>query len=318
MQTNKMAYNLTYKQIQIFLQVVETENLTEAANLLHLTQPAVTKQIKSLEMDVGKKLFYFNGRKSLLTAEGESFLPYAREIQASFKKLLYHLSHENKDYKLNLVVSPIYDEWIIQILKQVKKSHPKLNYNINFTTLDYTALYERYDGDLIIASRDILDKKYYNEKVCNLENSLVCSSDNHELLNNLNIDNIFKQTFITLKLQSLLYEQTIKSVPKNTDISIFSNAQVAKKAIVANLGIGWLPDFILQKEIKDGRLIRIADALKAKGASANDLQKVTMKGFTAYLAYHLDKPINKVMREFIQALFELSTSANLNLSKANI
>ena len=313
-----MAYNLTYKQIQFFLQIVETENLTEASTLLHLTQPAVTKQIKSLEAEVGTKLFYFNGRKSLLTAEGEKFLPYAREIQGSFKKLLNHLSTEHKDHKLNLVVSPIYDEWIIQILKQVKKCYPKLSYNINFTTLDYTTLYERFDGDLIISARDISDKKYYNEKVCNLENSLVCSGENIDLLNNLNLDNIFKQTFITLKLQSLLYEQTIKSVPKNTDISIFSNAQVAKKAIVANLGIGWLPDFILQKEIKDGRLIRLFDALKAKGATAEELQKISMKGFTAYLAYHEDKPITAVMRQFIQALFGLSKTANLVTSQADV
>ncbi|MFZ9036175.1 MAG: LysR family transcriptional regulator [Francisellaceae bacterium] len=45
-----MPYNLNYKQIQTFLQIVETHNLTEAANILYLTQPAVTKQIKSLEL----------------------------------------------------------------------------------------------------------------------------------------------------------------------------------------------------------------------------------------------------------------------------
>ncbi|MBK2124503.1 LysR family transcriptional regulator, partial [Fangia hongkongensis] len=79
-----MPYNLTYKHVQIFLQIVETHNITAAANALYLTQPAVTKQIKSLESEVGKKLFYFDGKTTQLTVDGEKFLPYARDIQRSF------------------------------------------------------------------------------------------------------------------------------------------------------------------------------------------------------------------------------------------
>ncbi|WP_119344561.1 LysR family transcriptional regulator [Facilibium subflavum] len=308
-----MAYNLTYKHVQIFLQVVELKSITAAANRLYLTQPAVTKQLKSLEAEVGKKLFYFDGKNTKLTVDGENFLPYAKKIQGAFSHLFTYLSNENKDYQLNLIVSPIFDEWVIQILKSVKQRYPKLNYNINFTTLEYTDFYERFNGDLIIASTPVKEKKYYCEEVGKIRCILVASSENKSLIDNPTLENILSQTFITPKVGSILHEFTLKKISKTTPLSIFSNAQVAKKAVIANLGIGWLPEFMVEKELKSGQLVSTRELFLKHENRSNEPKSIIIEGLSTYLAYSYDKPINKVMREFMQALMSISSLHNKEL-----
>lgn len=70
-------------KICAFLTVVDEGSFTAAARHLGLTQPAISAQIASLEASLGFPLFQ-RGRSLLLTPEGESFLPYARRIQAAY------------------------------------------------------------------------------------------------------------------------------------------------------------------------------------------------------------------------------------------
>lgn len=57
--------------LRIFTQVAKLGSITEAANFLHISQPAVTAQIRKLERDVGVKLITGKGRGIQLTSEGE-------------------------------------------------------------------------------------------------------------------------------------------------------------------------------------------------------------------------------------------------------
>lgn len=70
-------------KIRAFLTVVDEGGFTAAARRLGRTQPAVSAQIASLEASLGFALFQ-RGRGICLTPEGESFLPYARRIQAAY------------------------------------------------------------------------------------------------------------------------------------------------------------------------------------------------------------------------------------------
>ena len=70
-------------KIRAFLAVVDQGSFTAAARRLGITQPAVSSQIASLEASLGFVLFE-RGRFLSLTPEGESFLPYARRIQAAY------------------------------------------------------------------------------------------------------------------------------------------------------------------------------------------------------------------------------------------
>jgi LysR family nitrogen assimilation transcriptional regulator len=67
-----------FKQLRAFLTVAETGNVTRAAEVLHLVQPAVSRQLRLLEEDIGAPLFERERHGMALTAAGKALLDYAR------------------------------------------------------------------------------------------------------------------------------------------------------------------------------------------------------------------------------------------------
>ena len=59
--------------LQYFLTVVQEESITKAAERLHMTQPLLSRQLKDLEEELGKKLF-IRGNKKITLTEGDLLL----------------------------------------------------------------------------------------------------------------------------------------------------------------------------------------------------------------------------------------------------
>lgn len=68
------------QSLQAFLAVAETQSFSRAAEQLHLTQPAVSKRIATLEDLLGTRLFDRIGRRIALTEAGNVLLPKAQRI----------------------------------------------------------------------------------------------------------------------------------------------------------------------------------------------------------------------------------------------
>lgn len=77
-------------QLKTFLAVAQHGHLTQAAEYLHLSQPAVTAQIKALEENVGGKLFERNTNGVRLTRVGEELVPLAHQTLAAARLFLTH------------------------------------------------------------------------------------------------------------------------------------------------------------------------------------------------------------------------------------
>lgn len=75
-----MPRNLDMTALRSFVTVAETGGVTRAAGQLHLTQSAVSMQLKRLEESLGQNLFDRTGRKVALTAQGEQLLGYGKRI----------------------------------------------------------------------------------------------------------------------------------------------------------------------------------------------------------------------------------------------
>lgn len=75
------------RQIKYFIAVAEEGNIGAAARRLHVSQPPVTRQIQSLEEELGLELFVRTHRGVTLTASGEIFLLHARRLADTFHSL---------------------------------------------------------------------------------------------------------------------------------------------------------------------------------------------------------------------------------------
>ena len=68
------------RTLSYFLAVAKEQNMTEAANVLHVTQPTLSRQIADLEDELGKKLFTRTSRSTVLTEDGMHLRQRAEEI----------------------------------------------------------------------------------------------------------------------------------------------------------------------------------------------------------------------------------------------
>src|SRR5438874_13791997 len=76
--------NATLRQLKVFECVARHLSFTRAAQELHLTQPAVSAQVKELEAHAGQPLFEKLGRKIYLTQAGAQMLQHSRAIIQQF------------------------------------------------------------------------------------------------------------------------------------------------------------------------------------------------------------------------------------------
>lgn len=79
-----LVNRLTFRQLQVFLSVYQTKSYSKAGELLGLTQPAVSSQIRQLESALGTPVFDYVARKLYCTAAGEKL---AESIQVMFDEL---------------------------------------------------------------------------------------------------------------------------------------------------------------------------------------------------------------------------------------
>ncbi len=75
------------KQLRTFLHVAETSSLSKAAKRLNVTQPALSRQIRLLEEDIGVPLFVRTGRGVVLSEAGEKLMPRARFLTEEMERL---------------------------------------------------------------------------------------------------------------------------------------------------------------------------------------------------------------------------------------
>ena len=73
---------MLFGQVQAFLEVARTGNVSRAAEGLYVTQPALTARIQALEKELGEALFVRTGRGVRLTDAGRVFLPCAEPISS--------------------------------------------------------------------------------------------------------------------------------------------------------------------------------------------------------------------------------------------
>jgi DNA-binding transcriptional LysR family regulator len=120
---------MTNDQLRIFLKVAEQESFTLASEILFLTQPAVSLQIKTLESDLGVKLFDRSGRRVTLTEAGRTLLPYARRIMEEMAHARSEITRFSRDSQGTLRIgasNTIGVALLPGVLAGFRKDHPSI------------------------------------------------------------------------------------------------------------------------------------------------------------------------------------------------
>ena len=78
---------ITFRQLETFSTVARLNSFTKAAEELHLTQPAVSIQIRQISETIGLPLFEQNGREIALTSAGAELLATVRRLDDVWNRL---------------------------------------------------------------------------------------------------------------------------------------------------------------------------------------------------------------------------------------
>lgn len=122
-------WDLSVRQLRVFLAVVEQDGVTNASRHLHITQPAVSKVIRSLESALGGRLFHRAGRKLVLTPVGEAFHRHAVAALAEFQAGAMELDALRADgvevIRLN-GIQPIMSALVPRAIARVRQQRPNV------------------------------------------------------------------------------------------------------------------------------------------------------------------------------------------------
>ncbi len=122
-------------QLRAFITVAHTQNLTQAAEKLFLSQPAVSAQIKALEADVGTPLFTRTNSGMTLTRAGEVLLPEAEELLQHKHRLEVFTQTLSEDYihhaRLGLI-HPIRADKVSRLTRSIVRREPGVQLHIQY------------------------------------------------------------------------------------------------------------------------------------------------------------------------------------------
>lgn len=140
------------ESLKMFVDVVETGSFSRAAQLNHVTQSAVSQQIRALENRYEQRLLSRSARQVTPTPAGERLFRGCKEILARFSEVEGEIREQATEVSGTCNVSCIYSVGLHElhtIQKDLLRAHPKVNLRLNYRRSDQV-----YD-DVILGAADI-------------------------------------------------------------------------------------------------------------------------------------------------------------------
>lgn len=147
--------------LRYFLAVAQEENITRAAESLHISQPSLSKQIMELEDELGKKLLIRGKRKITLTEEGVLLRERAEDIVALVDKTEREISSDCGTVSGEIAIGGTIPKTLLQAAANIQKRYPDVTFQ--FFSGDATDVTERLDHgnlDFAVLLQPIDNSKY--------------------------------------------------------------------------------------------------------------------------------------------------------------
>lgn len=152
--------NLDITTLRSFVAVADSGGVTRAAGFLHLTQSAVSMQLKRLEEMLGLPLFDRSGRNIALTASGDQLLVYARRMVALNDEVISRLTDQAFEGEISLgVPHDVVYPAIPQVLKQFHAAYPRVKVQLEASyTRTLKDQFAKGDCDMIVTTESGVDQ----------------------------------------------------------------------------------------------------------------------------------------------------------------
>ena len=257
----------TLRQLNIFASVARNLSFTRAADELHLSQPAVSMQVKQLEDEAGLPLFEKTGKKIQLTEAGREMYRYALNIKRQFLEIgdvMAALKGVQRGH-LSLSVATTANSFATALLAAFTQQYPEVTFSLDITNrkslLDQLA---HNETDLVIMGQPPAEMALVSKAF--MENPLVIiASPEHPLAKSQSTipwSRLQDESFVVREQVSgtrIAMERYFKAKDIRLKIAMETTSNSAiKTAVAANLGLGLMSFHTLELELALNR-VRILD-----------------------------------------------------------
>ncbi|MDQ2989542.1 MAG: LysR family transcriptional regulator [Pseudomonadota bacterium] len=291
--------NATLRQLKVFEAVARHLSFSRAAEELHLTQPAVSTQIKTLESHVELELFEQLGKKVYLTQGGTELLYYSRAIIKQFQDAEEALAHFKgiSGGKLNVAVISAGDYFFPHLLVEFARQHPGVK--LNLTVHNREELLGQLANnltDLAIMVRPPHGLDTLNESFAPHPYVIVAAPGHHLAgRKRISMEALMREAFVVREKGSDTWfsmEAGFGEHLRDLNIAMeIKSTETIKQAIIAGMGIGFLSAHTIGQELKTGSLVVLP-----------------VQGFPLmldwYVVHRNDKRLPPVARAFKQFLLD--------------
>jgi len=254
------------RQLRIFIALEETRSFTAAANLVYITQSAVSHSIKSLESQLGCELIERLGKKCILTPYGEVFLHHAKRAINELENSVLKIDTLKKwGYKsIRVGASDSILQYVLpQTMVEFCKDQPKCE--VSITPGDTAKLLnELDDGNLDVAiglETSNFDTDYHFEPIGQDKLCFITPLD-HPWVDSppSSAEEISKQRFITYgnetATNAILKDHLNELGIKQRAPLAMGNMESIKEMTKLGLGVGITSPWVAQPDLEDSQLYK--------------------------------------------------------------
>ena len=251
------------QQLRVLIAVAERRNFSRAAEDLHMTQPAVSQYIKSLEETMGCKLLERNNKSVRLNKAGEIVYHHAKEILDLYTRM-QHLVDDllhTPSGQLTIGASYTYGEYVLpRVIARLRETYPLITPSITIhNSRVISSQVEDRQLEVGIVESEHVGEKMYMEPIAD-DRMYVIASSRHPLTHRERIapEELEDQTWIvreegsgTREAVEKLFGQMNIRPQKRME---FGSTQLIKESVESGLGISLLSFWAIRKEQKLGTL----------------------------------------------------------------
>jgi DNA-binding transcriptional LysR family regulator len=257
------------RRLQVFFTVARLLSFTKAAESLHMTQPAVTFQVRQLEEYFNTRLFDRTHNRISLTEAGHRVYGYADKIFLLYNEMENAVREMTGEVSGSLTIgasTTIAEYMLPALLGDFKKRYPDINIHLKVSNSEgIVSMVEDNTIDLGVVEAPVANKNLVLER-CRADHlvAIVPPEHNEAARGSFTFEDLLKYPFICREEGSGTREvinEYMESVGSNADLLNISmelgSPEAVKGAVEAGMGISVVSAATVQKELKLGTLVAI-------------------------------------------------------------